>query len=155
MIGFGWLRRPALQIYCDGSAHERPARPGGWAFVIVEDEAILHSDSGGHKSTNNNTMELHAALAALRSVLEHRWHVGHTVELRSDSRLVIDIALGVPPPRVHADEGGQLHRLCLEVKARPRWVKGHSGNRWNEHVDTMAHDAKQTFVPVRFRKART
>lgn len=142
----------SLQIYCDGSAHERPARPGGWAFVIVENDLIRLSQTGGLKSTNSNTMELLAATSALQAVLDRAWHVDQPIELISDSRLVIDIALGATAPKVHTLEGLELQRLCVAVRAMPKWVKAHNGNRWNEHVDVLAHEAKQQLTPERFRK---
>jgi len=142
----------ALTIYCDGSAHERPARPGGWAFVVVENDVILLSESGGDKSTNNNEMELEAARLALRAVIERAWHLGREVELISDSRLVVDIATGTePPPRVHASQGAEVRQLCLSARVHAKWVRSHAGNRWNEHVDAMASAAKTELVPVRFR----
>ena len=151
----GWVRRwrakAPLLIYCDGSAHERPARPGGWAFVIIENDVVRLGESGGRKSTNNNEMELEAALTGLRSLVTRGWHVGREVDLISDSRLVVDIANGAEPPRVHAEVGAEVRRLCVEANVRAKWVRGHAGNRWNEHVDEMASEAKAALVPARFK----
>lgn len=154
-LGFQrWWRGPALQVFCDGSAHERPALPGGWAFVVIEGEALRIEDSGGLSSTTNNEMELHAALAGVRALVSGGWHRRTVVELVSDSRLTLDVARGVPAPRAHAELGADLRRWCVLANVQTRWVRGHSGDRWNEYVDAAAHKAKQALVPLRIKNKK-
>jgi ribonuclease HI len=133
-------------VYCDGSAHERSHRPGGWAFVIVRRDRIVASSSGAARSTNNNEMELQAALEGLLSASA----LGSgPLELVTDSRLTIDVINGTIPPRVYESQGAALRALALKTRVSASWVRGHSGNRWNEHVDALAHAAKLTLVPLR------
>ena len=128
--------------------------PGGWAFALVEGDQLLLSASGAVPATTNNEVELQAALSGLREVVARGLHLKAKVELISDSRITLDVAQGVQPPQVHAVLGTELRALALETRAAALWVRGHSGNRWNEHVDAMAHGAKLTLVPLRKQSQR-
>ena len=138
-----------LQVYCDGSAHERRGLPGGWAFALVERDVLRFAGSGAVPATTNNEVELRAAISGLKEVVARRLHAKARVELISDSRMTLDVAPGVEAPAVHAVLGAELRALALETRAVAIWVRGHSGNRWNEHVDAIAHRAKLTLVPLR------
>ncbi len=139
-----------LSLYCDGSSHSRGGLPGGWAFIGVEDDVALFTGSGGTKSTTNNLMELRAALFALREAIARG--IQGQIELVSDSRFTLDIANGTELPTKHRAEAQSLRQAALEAGARTRWVRGHSGDGWNEKVDAMAHEAKQAFVPARVKR---
>jgi ribonuclease HI len=141
-----------LSIYCDGSSHGRSGWPGGWAFVVVEGVQVLLSENGAHRSTTNNIMELQAALAGLNAILARRWHTDAEVELVSDSQFTLRIASGVYLPGKNRDLALAVRKACVEVVAQVRWVEGHSGDVWNERVDALAHEAKQTLVPARVKK---
>ena len=58
------------EIYTDGavSGNGKSNAPGGWAYVILKDGAMIAQDSGGEKGTTNQRMELTAALNACREV---------------------------------------------------------------------------------------
>ncbi len=149
------LGRPAIQIYCDGSAHERRGLPGGWAFAVVQSDRLLFSGSGAVPATTNNEVELRAAIAGVRAVTSRGMHGGRCeVELISDSRITLDVAQGVAPPAAHAMLGAELRSVAVETGLKATWVRGHSGNRWNEYVDRMAHEAKLTLVPLRKQSRR-
>ena len=141
-----------LSIYCDGAAHDRRGWPGGWAFAVVSEGQALLTASGAHPSTTNNAMELMAALCGLRAVAENGWHLARPVELVSDSRVALTIADGSWFPRKPDPLASQLRAACLEVGARTRWVRGHSGDEWNERVDAAAGEARQALVPARVKK---
>jgi ribonuclease HI len=143
---------PALSIYCDGASHDRGGWPGGWAFAVVREGAAVLTSSGAFPSTTNNQMELHAALSGLRAVLERGWHVGRAVELVSDSRVTLDIAKGSWVPRKPDAVAVALRAACVEAGASTRWVRGHSGDAWNERVDALAAEARQSLVPARVKK---
>ncbi|MBL9037329.1 MAG: hypothetical protein JNG84_02335 [Archangium sp.] len=142
-----------LSVYTDGSAHERACLPGGWAFAVVRADELLAERCGGERSTTNNVMELHAALAGLREVQARGWHVGETVELVSDSRVTLDVAAGVWRARRDVELSEAVRAAFLALGAQARWVRGHSDDRWNDYVDGLAHEAKQALVPERV-KAR-
>lgn len=121
----------SLTIYCDGSSTERSGRAGGWAFVLVRDGVELCTGSGGAKVTSNNLMELAGARAGLQAARELRL-AGEPIELVTDSRYVLE----------------QLEREDVST----RWVRGHSGELWNERADALAHEAKQAFIPAKVKR---
>lgn len=134
--------RRTLELYCDGSAEERVGTRGGWAFVAVRGDEVLATRSGAASSTTSLVMELEAALAALREVVARGWHERHAVELVSDSSIALDIAAGRFMPKRHVALAQALREAAVAAKASTRWVRAHSGHRWNEAVDALAHEAK-------------
>lgn len=145
-------RSPIISIYSDGSSHGEAGRSGGWAFAVVQDGTCLLEGSGADAATTNNVMELQAALAGLMAVIARGWHLDTTVELVSDSRLALDVARGAHLPTVDFALAQTLRAACEQAGARTRWVRGHSGDVWNDRVDVLAHDAKQTLVPDKVKK---
>ncbi len=131
-----------LEVYCDGSAEERVGKPGGWAFLIVRDDEVLASKSGRSGSTTSLVMEFEAALFALNEVIARLWHEVQTVELISDSSIALDVAAGRFMPKRHVELAEALRTASVMAKATTRWVRAHSGHRWNEAVDSLAHAAK-------------
>jgi ribonuclease HI len=129
-------------VYCDGSAEERVGKPGGWAFVIVREDEVLLGQSGRSPTTTSLVMELEAARSALEAVISNGWHHHHIVELISDSSIALDIAAGKFMPKRHVQLAEALRSIALVAGARTRWVRAHSGHRWNELVDLAAARAK-------------
>jgi ribonuclease HI len=136
-----WPRR-ALSLYCDGSAAERVGRPGGWAFVVVRDDEVLVSKSGAAAATTCLVMELEAARAGLAEVVARGWHHDAQVELVSDSTIALDIAAGRYLPRKHVALAQSLREVAVQAGVHTRWVRAHSGQKWNEAVDALAHQAR-------------
>ena len=58
-----------LIIYTDGSCLNNPG-PGGWSFIIVENQGITTERFGNLAQTTNNQMELQAVIEALKWTLE-------------------------------------------------------------------------------------
>lgn len=142
VLGALWPPR-RLELYCDGSGEERVGRRGGWAFLVVRGDQVLASKSGASRSTTCLVMELEAALSGLNEVLARDWHRRHAIELVSDSSIALDIAGGRFMPKRHVALAQALRAASLEAGASTRWVRGHSGSRWNEAADALAHEAKQ------------
>jgi ribonuclease HI/uncharacterized phage-like protein YoqJ len=130
-------------VYTDGACSGNPG-PGGWAW------AVPHGDfaSGAEPKTTNQRMELTAVLGALRS-LEGPLHVV------SDSTYVVNcfrdrwwegwIARGWKNSQKKPVANRDLWEPLVElVRARDvtfEWVKGHSGDPWNDVVDRLAVEA--------------
>lgn len=131
-----------LEVYCDGSAEGRVGKPGGWAFVVVREDVVLLEKSGRADATTSLVMELEAAHRALEAVVAHGWHEGHLVELISDSSIALDIAAGKFLPKRHVALAEALRSIAIVAGARTRWVRAHSGHRWNERVDLAAAEAR-------------
>lgn len=138
-----------LEIYCDGSGAERVDRPGGWAFVVVRNGEVLVERSGGASKTTALTMELMAASAALTWALDERVEV--EVVLISDSRLALEVVAGQRELKRarYVEQAVALRALAVKAKATTKWVRGHSGQVWNERADALAAAAKRRVAPKR------
>lgn len=138
-----------IKIYTDGGCFPNPGK-GGWAAIFTKNGGVVRTLSGGEKHTTNNRMEMTAVIEALRNAPE-----GESIKILSDSKLILNTAqdwmyrwrrLGW----VRNRKGGEVKNLDLVkdlyevVEACPAssikwaWVKGHSGNRFNEMADGLA-----------------
>jgi ribonuclease HI len=136
---------PGDGLFTDGGAIGNPG-PGGWAAVLVQGNKLLGRRFGRATHTTNNRMELCALIAAFQMV-----DADQPVVIHSDSDLCVKTittwARGWER-RGWRRKGGPIANLELVqeayalAQARPlarlRWIKAHSGNRWNEYADTLA-----------------
>jgi ribonuclease HI len=129
-------------VYTDGACIGNPG-PGGWAWAVPDGAWA----SGAEAESTNQRMELRAALEALRAVDGH-------VEVRSDSRYLVDgctkqwyvawEAKGWKNAKGQPVANQDLWKpLVALFRARGdaltmSWVKGHGGDRWNDVVDRLA-----------------
>lgn len=125
--------------YTDGA---RRGRNGGWAFVAVSNGKEIHRTSGKIENTTNNRMELMAILKALA------WSAGcctvDNVIIVTDSKYCISV-LSRPPvtsrspyPLPKNIDLIKIGRSLITSRHRFEWVRGHSGNEWNEFADKLA-----------------
>ncbi len=135
--------------YTDGGCRGNPG-PGGWGFLVfnpVTGHALERC--GGETETTNNRMEMMAAIMALRSLKKD----GIRVLLYSDSQYMIKAMTEWLPgwksrgwkrkegPLKNVDLLKDLDALNECFRVTWRWVKGHVGNRGNEHVDGLTNRA--------------
>lgn len=129
-------------VYTDGACSGNPG-PGGWAWAVPNGRVA----SGGDEMTTNQRMELQAVLEAVRAI-------DGPVTIHSDSTYVVNcfndrwfdgwLARGwrnsQKKPVANRDLWEPLVDLYLARAEELTfvWVKGHSGDRWNEVVDQMA-----------------
>lgn len=141
-----------VHIYTDGACRGNPG-PGGWGAILVckGREKTLH---GAERETTNNRMELTAAIRGLSAIKSPC-----TVYLTTDSRYVKD---GVTQwlakwkrnqwrtsrrePVKNVDLWRALDETVEALRrdgaaVRWRWVKGHSGDEYNERADGLANRA--------------
>jgi len=137
----------AQLVYTDGSCLGNPG-PGGWAWV-VPDGAYA---SGAEPRTTNQRMEIKAVLEALRSL-----GGSEPIEVVSDSSYVVNCFRqrwwegwfrrgwrnSQGRPVANRDLWEALFELALDGERTVafRWVKGHSGDPWNDEVDRLAVEA--------------
>jgi ribonuclease HI len=132
-----------IEIYTDGSCLKNPDGPGGWAFCYIpknkEEKVIIVSD--GEKSTTNNRMELTAIIEALRFIGEDKKDKEDKNEYKiyTDSQLCINCATGVWKRNKNLDLWKLYDKYSKNKKLHFQWVKGHSGNTYNELVDHHAY----------------
>ena len=141
-----------VEIYTDGACIGNPG-PGGWAAVLIyhgHEKEIFGGDIG----TTNNRMELSAVIEALSALKEPC-----EVNLYSDSKYVCNsLNLGwakswkangwqrTTGPALNPDLWDKLLSLCEIHKVNPIWVKGHSGNKYNERCDELATTAAKNVL---------
>src|ERR1700735_4056126 len=141
--------RPVLTVYTDGACRGNPG-PGGWAWAVPGGPFA----SGADPATTNQRMEIMAALEALRY-----WTTQPVddIEVVSDSTYVVNCFKDrwwagwqrrgwkntQNKPVANRDLWEPLIELALASESRVswRWVKGHSGDRWNDRVDELATQA--------------
>lgn len=132
-----------VELYSDGSS-----TPGGgatgWAWVMVRDGKIAHSDHGGDPVGTNNTAELKAAIQGLKAVgrIFQTVRDGEEVVLVSDSRYVLSMARGIWSAATNLEQIQELRNLYNKYCTGTRWVRGHSGDPMNERCDRLAKKAR-------------
>ena len=126
-----------ITIYTDGGCHGNPG-PGGWAIVVIAD-GVAKQLSGGEKMTTNNRMELKAIIAALH----HIPATNASVLVRSDSQYAL-YTLNKSWSRKTNTDLFPIHDKIVAEKnldVTYEWVKGHSGNKFNEICDQLCSEA--------------
>jgi ribonuclease HI len=136
----------SVTVYTDGACRGNPG-PGGWAWAMPDGPYA----SGADPATTNQRMEITAALEALRF-----WtgRATSAIQVVSDSTYVVNCFKdrwwqgwqrrnwrnSANKPVANRDLWEPLIELALASEARVtwRWVKGHSGDRWNDRVDELA-----------------
>lgn len=127
-----------ITIYTDGSSKGNPG-PGGWAAIIDGKEI-----GGGERQTTNNRMELTAVIEALKQS-------AGPATIYSDSQYVIKgitewihnwIKKGwknsQKEPVMNQDLWVKLYDLVQGRDITWKYVKGHSGDKYNERCDEIA-----------------
>jgi ribonuclease HI len=133
-----------IEVYSDGSSDGKSGGIGGWAFVIVIDGVKTFEYSGSEKSATNNTMECLSASKGLEYALAN-YPQCEDVTLISDSQCVLrwaDRTYQVKKPHL-IPYVIKLRKARDAVKAKTRWVRGHSGNEFNELADKLAKAARE------------
>lgn len=138
-----------LTIYTDGASRGNPG-PGGWAAVLLNDDAVTEL-AGRVAGATNNQMELLAVQEALESK-QARAHQG-VVTVLSDSAYVVN---GLNSWVYGWENNGWITSTKTNVENRDLWqpllkllreygdrlaiqkVSGHSGELYNERCDELA-----------------
>jgi len=136
-----------VEIYTDGSCLGNPG-PGGYGIFMIYNGHEKEM-SQGYILTTNNRMEMLAAIVALESLTREC-----EVNLTTDSQYVkqgIESWItnwkkrgwltSAKKPVKNVDLWKRLDKACSEHNVTWKWVKGHSGNKYNEIVDDLARDA--------------
>jgi len=136
-------------IYTDGGCAPNPG-PGGWAAILILGDHKKEL-KGGEPTSTNNRMELMAAISALEAL-----KLPCLVDMHTDSQYVRDGITkyinnwkrnGWRTASKEPVKNDDLWRR-LDAAARPHtvnwhWVKGHSGNVYNDRADELVHEARE------------
>lgn len=150
-----------LKIYTDGACLGNPGK-GGFAWILIRgDIEYRHSES--NPNTTNNRMELMAIISALSYFDSKKTsNKKYKIEIYSDSQYVVDsINKGWlnswqkngwkksnKEPVKNQDLWEQLALFLNKYEFVFHWVKGHSGDLFNEQCDQMANNAAIQQSPV-------
>jgi ribonuclease HI len=137
-------------VYTDGACSGNPG-PGGWGAVFLADnnQCLLN---GGELNTTNNRMEMMAALAAMEQVIQNK--PAAKLSLVTDSKYLKDgINLwmknwkkngwktAAKTPVKNQDIWIKLDAATSQLNLTWQWIKGHSGDEYNDLADTLARKA--------------
>lgn len=138
-----------VTLYTDGYCKPNPGR-GGWAAILLSGAAQKEL-SGAESDTTNNRMELTAAIQGLSALTEPC-----QISLYTDSEYVrLGITEWLPgwkargwktyskTPVKNQDLWQALDTLTQTHTINWYWVKGHSGDKYNERCDKLAARASQ------------
>jgi ribonuclease HI len=133
-----------VTLYTDGACSGNPG-PGGWGALLLfgdHEKAI----SGGARDTTNNRMEMMAVIEGLKQ-LKHPCEV----TVVTDSKYVLQgmtewikgwkakgWKTADKKPVKNVDLWQALEAECARHHVAWKWVKGHSGDAYNDRVDAMA-----------------
>ena len=139
-------------VYTDGACSGNPG-PGGWAWVVPDGEFAAGSDL----ATTNQRMELKAALEAVKAFqgeiiifsvstyvvncFRDRWWEGWLRRgwVNSAKKPVKNRDLWEPLIEIYRERDNISFS----------WVKGHSGDRWNDEADRLAVQAGAEQVSIK------
>jgi len=136
-------------IYTDGACSGNPGF-GGWGAILMFNEHVKKI-SGGSKETTNNQMEIKAVIEALKIIKKP-----HKIIINTDSKYVMDgitkwikswkkngwrTADGKAVKNIELWQ--ELDHEVAKHNIEWCWVKGHSGNEYNNIADELARKAIQ------------
>lgn len=143
-----------VTIYTDGGCTGNPG-PGGWGCVILSD-GEEHHYSGGDASTTNNRMEMTAVITALKIVKQMGLPL--KASIYTDSQYVKNgltqwihgwIKNGwktaAKKPVKNKELWIEMKELCDQFDLSWHWVKGHSGDKYNELCDSLVEAERMKF----------
>ena len=135
----------SITIYTDGACSGNPG-PGGWGAILMWNDHEKEL-SGGESDTTNNRMEMMAVIKALEALKKDNTEV----TIYTDSKYVLQGATewlegwkargwksANKKPVKNKDLWELIDSQIQRHSVKFIWVKGHSGDEFNERVDKLA-----------------
>ncbi|OQY36417.1 MAG: ribonuclease HI [Spirochaetaceae bacterium 4572_7] len=146
-----------ITIYTDGGCTGNPG-PGGWGAVLLVNGQEIEL-SGGAPQTTNNQMELTAVTKALEYIAKEYSIKDDTLSIYTDSQYVKN---GITSWIINWERNGwktaskkpvknkdfwiELRTLTKIANIEWFWVKGHSGDKYNELCDLLVAKERVKFA---------
>ena len=147
MVHLPPLTTKRISIYSDGSSGGSAKGAIGWGWIVTDWEDILGTGSGAEPTGTNNAAELQGAIDGLRFIVERGLHLDNVIELVSDSTYTLGVANGEFDPQKNLERAAEIRALAILTKAHCRWIKGHSGDAFNDKADELAKFARDKLAP--------
>jgi len=135
-------------IYTDGGCAPNPG-PGGWAAILRSGDHLKEL-KGGEPVSTNNRMELMAAISALEALKRPS-----LVDMHIDSQYVRDGIMkyinnwkrngwrtAAKEPVKNQDLWQRLDAACSQHTVCWHWIRGHSGDFYNDRADKLVREAR-------------
>ena len=144
------MKNRNIYIYCDGGSNVHTGKEGAWAYVVIENNEVIHEAFGSEKGTTNGRMEV----LALKHALSRAVSLDKTTEIiiRSDSQYCVK-AYNEWTNNWRINKWRKSNNKVIEhveewkiidvlraPNIKVEWVKGHSGDKWNDYVDALTHN---------------
>ena len=136
-------------IYTDGGCAPTNPGPGGWAAILRSGKHMKEL-KGGEPMSTNNRMELTAAISGLEALKQPS-----QVDMHIDSQYVRDgitkyinnwkkngWRTASKEPVKNQDLWQRLDAARNPHTVRWHWVRGHSGDEFNERADELVREAR-------------
>jgi ribonuclease HI len=140
---------PPVIIHTDGACSGNPG-PGGWGAILKFGE-VEKELKGGEAHTTNNRMELMAAISGLEAL-----KAPCLVDMNTDSTYVREgitkyinnwkrngWRTAAKEPVKNVDLWQRLDAAAQSHTVNWHWVKGHSGDHYNERADELVNEARE------------
>jgi ribonuclease HI len=132
-----------IRIFTDGG-YSIPRNKGAWGVAVVEGNKLIKEERGEITNSTSNRAELLGLIKALELSFEFE-----EVEINCDSQYLVkgynswmkkwrqnDWCRSKNEEVKNVDLWKKVNEL-KNPKATVKWVKAHSGNKWNEYVDGL------------------
>jgi ribonuclease HI len=141
--------RHHVVIHTDGGCAPTNPGPGGWAAILRSGKHVKEL-TGGEPMSTNNRMELMAAISGLEALKNPS-----DVDMHIDSQYVRDGIMkyintwkkngwrtAAKEPVKNQDLWERLDAARGRHTVRWHWVKGHSGDQFNDRADELVREAR-------------
>jgi ribonuclease HI len=142
------VSEPQVTIYTDGACSGNPG-PGGWGAILISGDREKEL-MGGEAATTNNRMELMAAISALEALKRPS-----LADIHTDSQYLRDgitkyinnwkrngWRTAAKEPVKNVDLWQRLEAARDRHTVRWHWIKGHSGDQFNDRADELVREAR-------------
>lgn len=137
-----------IEVYVDGSCAPTNPGPGACAYAIIDNNVLGRHEVFRFKESTNNIMELTAVIKALEHCV--KTHKNDEIYLYTDSQYVQKGMSeraekwqknkwkgSTGKPISNVEHWKKILKLQSELTITCQWLRGHSGNPWNEFVDQL------------------
>jgi ribonuclease HI len=127
--------KPEYHLYTDGSCYPNPGI-GTYAYISIDESGNQIESSDWVRDTTNNRMETLAIIKGIESLPK-----GSRVVVWTDSLYAKNLVMF--RGNVNKDLRVKLLDLMHQYEIEIKWVKGHSGNYYNDLADSLAYETLQ------------